>query len=361
MADSPETRDEGLRRTYQMTLPDLSNLADSTAAARDAADVARDQWPLIERLANEAPVWAERGLAAVGGPVGVAGFSLAAGIIAWLWGGRLVRPGMATVGILAGAAVGTLAMPAVLGPRVGAIPTEIVGFASGALIGALAGLLLFRAAMAVIGATAFGLAAFTAALLYVGAPAHGALDGAREARAYLESRTTAQDDGVVITLDNERAQARVEPLAMEAGWSSAGARLNAAAQDVAVRTRAWWEAQPTGTRSVLTLWAGIGLMFGAAAGVIAPRRIAAAVTSGVGAAVMLGAGSVILQAQRPQAWQELAEHPNAAAGLVVGWIALTAMGTVRQVRAMKRASRPAVATPTPAAPGERPAAAAVPA
>ncbi len=92
---------------------------------------------------------------------------LLGGLALWLFGGRLVKPLFALVGIAFGGVVGLIVLPALGLAEVGGVPGSLVGMGVGALIGLVLSLVMLKVAIIFIAGLGFAAAGFLGATLYL--------------------------------------------------------------------------------------------------------------------------------------------------------------------------------------------------
>lgn len=92
---------------------------------------------------------------------------LLGGLALWLFGGRLVKPLFALVGIALGGVVGLIVLPALGLEEVGGAPGSLVGMGVGALIGMVISLVLLKVAIIFVAGLGFAAAGFLGATLYL--------------------------------------------------------------------------------------------------------------------------------------------------------------------------------------------------
>src|SRR5512140_1812676 len=96
----------------------------------------------------------------------VVGAGLAAGIVMWLCGGRLLKPVFALLGGLMGGSIGFVLMASVT-ESIAGIPSPYLGLGVGAVLGLIAGIALFRFAVAISTGLAFGIAGLLVSATYL--------------------------------------------------------------------------------------------------------------------------------------------------------------------------------------------------
>jgi hypothetical protein len=92
--------------------------------------------------------------------------ALAAGIIMWLSGAKLLKPVFCVLGAMAGGGIGFLLGPTATSSVFG-VPSPYVGLAVGGLMGFVTGIALFRFAVAISTGLAFGIAGLLVSVTYL--------------------------------------------------------------------------------------------------------------------------------------------------------------------------------------------------
>lgn len=307
--------------------------------------------------------------------------AMAAGIVLWLCGQRVLKPLLVTVAVLMGAVIGGLVVPSTTwGEPLGVWQ----GMGLGGVLGLLIGLLLYRSAMAV----GFGVV-LGAALPLISAsvlefyPIAGAAEGTRasvgraaedgwsqvgEWKARVPAGGASVDGVRVIAASwmddggGSTAAAEIERAVGRGLRGSEGGKTALSAEQLPENLRpaaecigqAWstatacareqWNQMPSEHRAVVGLAGVIGLAGGVVAGLLMPAWAGGMVTSLFGAAVWLPCFVWLSSAMRAP-WREWLDRSPAAWLAIWGAVALA--GMIVQWRSA--AKRTAQSKPAPAA------------
>ncbi len=213
-----------------------------------------------------------------------------AGLIMLLRGGRLLRPALVLLGVLAGIALGLIAAPGWQNFALAGVPAAVLLPIVAGLVGGAVALGVFRLAIACGGAAVCGALGVLGAAIYLGVAEKTPIDPpTRSSLIVAGSLPPALDTtGAFLRGDRERSAIL-------------------AARDGA---RSWWNRQSPTTRGTLTVGALAGALLGLVLGALAPSRMGAIVTGLCGAAVVLACGAALwtrldapaLGAITPGAW-----------------------------------------------------------
>lgn len=200
--------------------------------------------------------------------------ALVAGLVLWIAGGKVLRPLLALLGFVAGAAGGALVATRLFPADAAGIPSGYAGVAVGSLVGALLALALFRFAMAAGAGVVFAAAGVLAAGVYLsftpgGLPLDAA--GAREAASRLI--------GPAATASLSRAST--------ATAAPDDAAPNTLADAARAETAGLWARLPESSRAILVGAGLLGALAGLGLGALAPARAAAVVTAWLGSVLWL--------------------------------------------------------------------------
>lgn len=298
--------------------------------------------------------------------------ALAAGIVLWLIGRRVLKPMVVVLCALLGGAIGFVAIPmTVLSGSVSVYVGLVVGLAAGALLGAL----LYKFSMAIGLGLVLGVAAplTVAAAMSFRAPdggASGPTDVFAEKPAAPQGDAgepdgDAESDGfparvteevIRRQIDNLRKQlegdgsapeeAKGEPAegsapsddskALEDVMRSTGERIEAFGRAVASDVATGWGELAPRHRLMLTGSAGVGLAMGIILGIVIPGWSAGMVTALLGAGIWLCAGSWLAIAAGMPGVEHL--HRPAREWLLI-WLGVAALGMVVQWVGMARGGK----------------------
>jgi hypothetical protein len=235
----------------------------------------------------------------------LAGLGLVGGIVFWVLGRKLLRPGFAFLGAVAGGFVGFFLFPTLAPADVFGAPSPYVGLAAGGCLGLVAGIVLYRFAVAIVtgGALAMAGVLVAATALHFGpvqnAPSMVA-DG--PAKAAEQAKTEQGEKAVQVLADQVTGF-------MKASAESVGKE---------------WSEFPPHQRMIVSASAVAGGLFGFLAGLIFPRRAAAVSTALFGAAVWLPCGLWLVNAAEAPGREFL--NKGGAIGWLVVWLTVSALG-----------------------------------
>lgn len=268
---------------------------DTASAARlwgsgldSAGNVANAAERMAGRVLDSGSGWQE--LAAGSTPVLVA---LAIGLALWLVGDRLFRPASSLVGAGVGALFGLWASTVIQTETLGNIPTAYVTIGLGSLAGLAVGAAMYRIAIGTVGGLVFGCAAaaLTIAIsLHSPGPSGGSAVPERpETIAEAETLRAATPHGIGTT-------GKVIPVGFGSDLAAADLReaASATASGIGSIVRTEWAAVPDSLQPLALGAAILGCVVGFAAGLLKPRTIGPAVAALAGAALWLGATTVLL-------------------------------------------------------------------
>lgn len=238
-------------------------------------------------------------------PVGlhiIVGVGLAAGLIMWLMGRRVLRPMFSGIGLAIGAAAGFFLAPGLGIPSLTGIASPYIGLVAGGIIGLVAAALLFRTALALAAGATFAAALSIGAATYLhfrplaSVPAPLAPIERFLAPGDSQAQAPSAEDVAPTPRDYDPDAApwdRVTP--PPDGRSSIGDALEneavAKAKEFMAATRQaiseQWASNPPPHRVVIFLAGVLGAGLGGLVGLVLPKRGAALVTSITGSAVWL--------------------------------------------------------------------------
>jgi hypothetical protein len=299
----------------------------------------------------------------------VALFGLVSGVVLLFHGGRLLRPGFVMIGGVLGSAVGAVYLPAI-NPQIGGIPSAYIGLAAGLLFGSLAAVIMYRFAMAVCAAVVVGIGAVLTTLVALshmpGAiPPAGtelrlndlglsrdsaepsALLQSKQAqdviRSQVESKVRQWSDRIKDAAKTyEKSTAGKDPVgrasndppldvlrSSDPSHTGESGAVERAAKTITDHLATRWQALPERSRLILAAAWMAGAFVGFLLGLVLPRKAAAAVTSLVGAAILLVSLTRVSEA--------LITDPHrllnmGATGWLGAWLALSALGLFIQAR-----------------------------
>lgn len=248
-------------------------------------------------------------------PTAVAGIALAIGISLWFAGARIARPAMiAACAVVGAVAVGSVAETWDAEPM-------WLWMSLGVAVGAVAGMIVFRLAVAGVIALVLGLTAPAAAAVVQN------IDLVPDRPSLVSSGEAMFLDDV--PLEGEDVSDESDTPTMT---SAIVARASAFAGAVADEATGAWEALPEKDRLTLAGSALAGALLGLAIGFFWPGPSAAAVTSALGAAIGLPAAFILLQ--RTSGAPEWL--PRDGLSVVGIWLGVTMVGAMIQTATMTR-------------------------
>lgn len=311
---------------------------------------------LIEGL--RALPWAMHGLVAL---------ALVTGLLLWALGRRVLKPSVVALAALAAGVAGFVVVPTVA-PDAGVSP--YVGALGGLAVGVVAGMLLYRLALAATFGVVMAVAAAVVTAAAVGAGGVGAVAGLGEAplpkdlgptAAKVEGAAAPAGGAPDLDANLSDGPASEDPVRERPAGETAtdgaakdGAQLVRQAQDAAAAARefasalwaragSWW-GERTRVEKLAVGGAGVlGLALGALLGLTLPAWAAGAVTALAGAAVWLPAAVWLAHAlgAPPAVLEQTNLSPT---GWAVVWAAVSALGVAVQWLGLmkgRRAAKPA--------------------
>lgn len=255
-------------------------------------------------------------LAAGSGPVLLV---LAIGLALWLVGDRLFRPASSLLGAAVGACLGLWASTLLRTPDIGGVPTAYVTIGLGSLTGLVIGAAMYRVA---IGAAGGVVLAGAAAAVAVAVSLHNpGADGLGD-----RPETSTERSGLVA----EAAAGDNTPNVTAVGFGEATTTefLRDTAGSARSLLQAEWDAVPESLRPLAMAAAILGGIVGFAAGLLRPRAVGPAVAAMAGAAIWLGATTVLLS-RTGTAPMMPTDQPMVWLG---AWLGVAAVGFVVQRR-----------------------------
>lgn len=266
---------------------------DTASAARlwgsgldSAGNVASAAERMAGRVLDSGSGWQE--LAAGSTPVLVA---LAIGLALWLVGDRLFRPASSLVGAGVGALFGLWASTVIPTETLGNVPTAYVTIGVGSLAGLAVGAAMYRLAIGTVGGLVFGCAAAALTIAI-------SLQGPTGAPAVPDRPETVAEAAALraASADTPTTGGTVIPAGFGEDLSALEFReaASAAASGIGALARAEWAAVPDSLQPLALGAAILGCVVGFAAGLLKPRTIGPAVAALAGAALWLGATTVLL-------------------------------------------------------------------
>ncbi|MCG3121992.1 MAG: hypothetical protein GIKADHBN_00365 [Phycisphaerales bacterium] len=284
------------------------------------------------------------------------------GVILWLIGGRIIKPGFVLVGGIIGSAFGAVYLPA-LTPTVAGIPAAYPGMMGGLMLGMIAAVIVYRFAMASLAAGIVGSAAVLTSIVGL-SYMPGALPSA-DAVEQQGDRTVITADGTDVTIRQQVEEqvrdwsgrlkdaaqkykdaqtlaggaSKDDPDAGDAEQQAADQeRIDAAkrtAQAVSDHIAGRWQMLPQRSRLIIAGAWMAGAIAGFMLGLLLPTKAAATVSALTGSAMLI-AGSVNLADHYTSAGPWIAGV--SALGWLGSWLVLSACGLMFQSRKKAKAT-----------------------
>jgi hypothetical protein len=254
--------------------------------------------------------------------------AMAAGIVLWLTGERLIKSMIVILIAMIGGVLGVLLL-ALTGLGASSGFTMWHGLGLGTFVGLVAGLLMYRSAIALSSGAVFGvmLPMLAAALLGLGQAGDAPLKQTELAPASVQTAAGALPNPAAMAANVAAARATDE-LTIPENIRDASERARIGANDLATQLGRAWGALPAVHRVTILLCAAVGLAGGVILGLSMPAWGCAATASGFGAAVWLGA-FVWISNSFAAPWRNVLERPAlhwlaiwsavALVGLLVHW------------------------------------------
>lgn len=249
---------------------------------------------------------------------------LAIGLALWLVGDRLFRPASSLVGAGVGAIVGLWASTVIQTQTLGSIPTPYVTIGLGSLAGLAVGAAMYRLAIGTAGGLVMGCAA---AAVTIAVHLHAPVTGGQSA---IPERPETAAEAAALS-----AAIQATPAVVPAGFGSGEASdslrdaASTAASSIGSVVGAEWNALPESLQPLALAAAILGCVIGFAAGLLKPRTVGPAVAALAGAALWLGATTIlltragnappILPTQQPVGW-------------LAAWLGVAVVGFIVQRR-----------------------------
>ena len=298
-------------------------------AARDALDQA---FSLVQALPIEAHA--------------TMGLMLVMGLALWLFGGKLVKPLFAILGMALGGMIGLIVLPAVGLEEVGGAPGSLVGMGIGAVIGLVMSLVLLKVAIIFAAGLGFAVAGFLGGTIYL---EHNPLPDDQPPAITIEHDMSRDPTGRLLFNNPITGQPMtIEELTRtlneadtvlngasgdepDADGKSARERFTAIAlQCRAVLAEAFdatknhWNALSVRARLVV-LGSTLGSMaMGMLVGFVLPKRATAGITALAGSAIWLTAGAWLIDALVPS-WSGVTDQPPETWAVVWGIVFLVGL------------------------------------
>lgn len=275
--------------------------------------------------------------------------AVAAGLILWLSGARLVKPVFLLLGLAIGGFLG-----ATLVPLTGLTPFDIssftvspglAGLTIGAVLGALVSLALFRLVITISAALTFAAAGLMGAMVFLHFNPTTNADTTDQETALVESGESLANS-LGDTVNRDAAERAIDlfddgekPLLTEDAKQDildAAERSRAFIKQVSESITAELEQRPTRDKAIAFGSLLGGLMLGLLVGITLPNRAAALVTALFGSAIWISASAALVSAKN-------GALPNAldrsAVVWAAAWILATLAGLIVQLGFLKRSPK----------------------
>jgi hypothetical protein len=225
-------------------------------------------------------------------------------------GRKLLRPGFAFLGAVVGGFVGFFLLPTFAPTDIFGAPSPYVGLAAGAAMGFVAGVLLYRFAVAIVAAGALAMAG----VLISGTALHF---------------TPVQDAPTQIAEGPAKAAEQAKATEGEKTAQVLADQVTAFLKDTSASVKTSWDELPPHNRMVMTASAlGAGLV-GFLMGLFFPVRAAAGATALFGAAVWLPCALWLVNAINTPGRSYL--NQGGSIGWLIVWLTVAALGFAFQV------------------------------
>jgi hypothetical protein len=334
-----------------MDLPnlDLQSLSALQSAGNMPTGFAGFLGSMVEHI-NSGAAWVAAQPTA---PYVAAGTAVALGMVLWLAGAKVLKPALALLGTLWGAAAGAMLFPMLTAPgspTPGDIDPAWIGLGCGAVLGLLATLMAFRTAIALSLGAVCAMLAFvaTAGMLGVAQLSTNSADrsDARSdsPRIWIVAHGASSQSSLGSFVRNGHEIATDEPTSV-LGFTGPAARVEAQVRSMANGASETWATLPRGTQLTMLFGAVGGALAGMILGLTATRSATALLTASTGSAAWLIGGAWLVQAVAPNALERFGVQPI---GWLVIWLTLAAAGVFMQRQRAKASTLVQAVAPAPA-------------
>jgi hypothetical protein len=249
---------------------------------------------------------------------------LITGLALWLFGGKLLKPAFALLGLVIGGMLGFLLVPAFFSTTILGVPSPYVGLGLGLLLGLIQGLVLFRFSMAICTALILGLAATLGAAAWMKfEPLKRAADVANQPVSTLTGSVPAGASSLTIPT-REEAIEKLRPVAE---------RVGAFLDDAGEQLKSEWTKLTPRQQGTLVISGLAGILGGLILGLVFPKKSSALVTALVGAAVWIPCAAWLAIAANAPGNERL--NFTAFTWLLI-WLGVTILGLVIQATLLKK-------------------------
>lgn len=279
------------------------------------------------------------------------GLMLLAGLTLWLFGGKLIKPMFAIIGVALGGVVGLIVLPALGLEEVGGAPGSLVGMGAGAVIGLVIALVMLKVAVIFAAGLGFAAAGFLGGTVYLehnplpdDTPPAFVIDDEADRDASgrrlfpnpytgekmtLEelTRTLREVDGLLGVSGEANTPATEEPSAEEK-FKAIAVQCRAVVLEASDTAKSHWNALSTRER-IVVLGSTLGSMaLGMLVGYLMPKKSTAAVTALAGSAIWLTSAVWLADALLPRS-RSLTTQPPETWAIIWGLVFL--VGVVVQL------------------------------
>jgi hypothetical protein len=312
------------------------------ASGSSGGDAIRETFRIVQAL----PLEAHLGVALL----------MLAGLALWLFGGRLIKPLFAVIGLTIGAVAGLVLLPAAGFETAAGVSGALIGLVIGAVIGLTLALILLKVAIVFAALLGFALVGFLGATIYLqytpmpdDAPPPPFVDKdtprASSGRLLFKHPTTGQPVTIEELTGSLREAGRILGGAPGSGaddgendrLSAIAARCRAAVAETVDAIKSRWNAWSTRERMVVVFSTLGSLALGLLVGVFMPNRATALVTSLAGSAIWLISAVWLINALAPSLNHITDQRPEAWA---VVWLLVFLAGLVVQLSGLGRSAPP---------------------
>lgn len=312
------------------------------ASGSSGGDAVRETFRLVQAL----PLEAHLGVTLL----------MLAGLALWLFGGRLIKPLFAIIGLAVGAVAGLVFLPAAGFDAAGGVSGALIGLAIGAVIGLTLALILAKVAIVFAAMLGFALVGFLGASIYLqyatlpdDAPPPPFVDKdtprASSGRLLFKHPTTGQPVTIEELTSSLREAQRIIRGGSESGakddeqnrFAAIAIRCRAVLAEAYDATKARWNAWSVRERMVVVFSTLGSLALGLLVGVFMPNRATALVTALAGSAIWLASAVWLINALAPSVNHITDQRPEAWA---VVWLLVFLAGLVAQLSGLGRSAPP---------------------
>lgn len=290
-------------------------------------------------------------LGGVAAAIAIVGGTLLGGLILWFAGRKLVKPAFALLGAVAGGLLGAIFVPAsgLAASLPASLPPMWVGLGGGVIIGLIISIAAFRFALIAVSALSGSALATLIAVVAVGLqaapdseapPLNSSEMLLKDVPVGAPDEFAANDPSVeepsLEDPSNASQDDRADPTAADAPEGITAENARAFFGELAGELReTYWEPVPTWKRSSVIGAGFLGLLVGAAIGLLMPNRSATIITAFAGAGLWVpSVASIATWAGTPKAWFD-----HSPTTWLVVWIVISGLGVIVQLSGSRRKKR----------------------